>query len=148
MHRNELLWKNTLFLHVAGDKGIREAMEAVALDFGLISELHVKAVVLHRIWLFPVESRVRNRDDFHILEGFADAANGDYRVGSSSPALTATVRTTDLYRIYPLDYNGKPRRYINGKPVGGAFTEPVQTVVVSTSMATLLCPPCGTIMSA
>ena len=64
---------------------------------------------------------------------FVDAANGDYRVGSSSPALTATVRTTDLYRIYPLDYNGKPRRYINGKPVGGAFTEPVQTVVVSTS---------------
>ena len=64
---------------------------------------------------------------------FVDAANGDYRVGSSSPALTATVRTTDLYRIYPLDYNGKPRRYINGRPVGGAFTEPVQTVVVNSS---------------
>jgi len=75
VHSDKLLWKNALLLHVAGDEGIGKTVIAIALNFRLVCELHIEAVVLHRIWLFPVESRVGNRDNLYVRERFANAAN-------------------------------------------------------------------------
>lgn len=61
---------------------------------------------------------------------FADAANGDYRVLTISPAVTKRFPVQDDYWKRPLtDVNGVPIRIADGTVVCGAIQTPVMAVV-------------------
>ena len=62
---------------------------------------------------------------------FVDAANGDYRIGSSSPAVHCGKLLDDWWKRPACDFNGKPLRFVDGKPVAGAFADPVAVVNAS-----------------
>ena len=62
---------------------------------------------------------------------FVDAANGDYRIGSSSPAVNCGRLLDDWWQRPACDLNGRPLRFVGGKPVAGAFADPVAVVNAS-----------------
>ena len=61
---------------------------------------------------------------------FVNAANGDYRVGACSPAVTVGAPSKDWWKGPVHDFNGRLMKFRVGKAVAGAFQYPVQTVVV------------------
>lgn len=63
---------------------------------------------------------------------FVDSANADYRVGSASPAVTCGALLDDWWTRPACDFNGNPLRFVNGKPVAGAFADPVAMVSATT----------------
>ena len=63
---------------------------------------------------------------------FVAAATGDYRVGSTSSAIGIAVGEAVSANLAPYDLNGVLRRPIAGRPVVGAFAEPLQEISIST----------------
>ena len=76
-------------------------MVAIALDFSLVCKLSIKAVILHRVWLFPVESRVGNRDNLYVSKGFANAA--DFICGGWDVNRIALFGNLELLHIFFVD---------------------------------------------
>lgn len=54
-----------------------------------------------------------------------DAANGNYEVHGSSPALNCGVLTDDYWKTYSSDFNGKQLVFAGGTPLAGAFHQPL-----------------------
>ena len=63
---------------------------------------------------------------------FVDSANADYRVGSASPAVTCGALLDDWWKRPVCDCKGNPLRFVNGRPVAGAFANPVAMVSATT----------------
>ena len=61
---------------------------------------------------------------------FVDASDGDYRIGSASPAVACGTVPDDWWMRPVCDFNGNPLRFVNGKCVAGAFADPVAMVRV------------------
>ena len=74
---------------------------------------------------------------------FVDSANADYRVGSASPAVTCGALLDDWWTRPACDFNGNPLRFVNGKPVAGAFADPV-AMVSATVLGDASVSPSGT----
>ena len=63
---------------------------------------------------------------------FVDSENADYRIGSGSPAVTCGALLDDWWKRPACDFNGNPLRFVNGRPVAGAFSDPVAMVSATT----------------
>ena len=75
---------------------------------------------------------------------FVDSANADYRVGSASPAVTCGALLDDWWKRPVCDCKGNPLRFVNGRPVAGAFADPV-AMVTATAVGDVTVSPSGTL---
>ena len=75
---------------------------------------------------------------------FVDAANADFRIGSASPAVHCGTLLSDWWKRPVYDFNGRPLRFVDGRPVAGAFADPVAMVEASGSADGAAITPSGT----
>ena len=64
---------------------------------------------------------------------FRDAAHDDYRVLAASPALTCSVMPSNYWQYSQTGIDGKPRVYVDGKPLAGAYQGAVACLAVDAS---------------
>ena len=59
---------------------------------------------------------------------FKDELNGDFRVKTTSPALSVGIFDDNFWEHYTLDVNGNKQLFFNGKPLAGAVQDVLQVV--------------------
>ena len=73
---------------------------------------------------------------------FVDAANGDFRVKTTSPALTVGVLDPNYWKYYTLDVDGREILFFNGRPLAGAIQD-LQQVISSPTAQYATIEPSG-----
>ena len=73
---------------------------------------------------------------------FADANSGDFRVRTTSPALTVGVFDPDYWKYYTLDVDSRKILFFDGRPVAGAVQD-VQQVIASPASSYCTIEPVG-----
>ena len=64
---------------------------------------------------------------------FVDAADGDFRVKTTSPALTVGVYDANYWKYYTLDVDGRKILFFNGRPLAGGVQDVQQVIAAPTS---------------
>ena len=73
---------------------------------------------------------------------FAAAAGGDFRVKTTSPALTVGVLDADYWKYYTLDVDGREILFFDGRPLAGGI-QTVQQVIASPTAQYATIEPSG-----
>ena len=73
---------------------------------------------------------------------FVDAENGDFRVKTTSPALTVGVFYSDYWKYYTPDVDGREVLFFDGRPLAGAIQD-LQQVVTSPTAQYATIEPSG-----
>lgn len=92
----------------------------------------------------PAADKVGNPQDFTKCNiRYANSAAFDYRLRATSEAFDKGVLQSNMYRWYEPVMDG-PIRFVDGKPVPGAYSRPVPVLVTPSTVATGTISPAGT----